>query len=335
MFAAAVLAYAAWAILAWWWSASPTADVPRAHVLGLLELATLAVLAAAFGAHADVRRGFSRVAGLSAVLLAAAAVGGALLAALGTDTPLVGAFGDLEPGSYRRAQAATWHPNLLASLCVFFWVGVAQEGSPWSPRARRLLTALLVLTVILTLSRTLLSFGVALLARHVRGTRGRRLAWLAGTGVALSFVALTLTNLRIDPTRPWEARIEEAPSPRRQAIVTSWRAFVTHPVVGVGPGRAPGEYEGFPIDAHLTPLNLAATLGLPGLVAFAALPLVAWRTGTRERAAWSALVALGLDALTEDVEEFRHLFLLLGFAAARREGDDATERERHDAHARM
>jgi small-conductance mechanosensitive channel len=75
---------------------------------------------------------------------------------------------------------------------------------------------------------------------------------------------------------------------------------------------------GQPFRAHLTPLNVAATLGLPALVALSVFVALLWRERRRptDVAIWSGLAGLALDALAQDVEHFRHVWILLGLAAA-------------------
>jgi hypothetical protein len=77
--------------------------------------------------------------------------------------------------------------------------------------------------------------------------------------------------------------------------------------------------EGVPCDAHFTPLNVAATLGLPALAAFLAIPVLLWRGRVRpaDLATWGGLAGIGLDALAQDVEDFRHLWVLFGLASRR------------------
>ena len=76
-----------------------------------------------------------------------------------------------------------------------------------------------------------------------------------------------------------------------------------------------------PFDAHMTPLNIAATLGLPALAAFVAIPCLLWRARRRPTnlVLWGALAGIGLDGLAQDVEDFRHVWVLFGLAAADRE----------------
>jgi hypothetical protein len=55
-----------------------------------------------------------------------------------------------------------------------------------------------------------------------------------------------------------------------------------------------------PLRAHLTPLNIAATMGAPALVAFA------------------LLAGLALDGLAQDIDHFRHVWVMIGLADADR-----------------
>jgi hypothetical protein len=73
--------------------------------------------------------------------------------------------------------------------------------------------------------------------------------------------------------------------------------------------------DGRPFEAHCTPLNVAATLGAPAALALLAMPVLLWRRRGRplERSAWGALLGLGVDALAQDVEDFRHVWLFLGW----------------------
>jgi small-conductance mechanosensitive channel len=68
----------------------------------------------------------------------------------------------------------------------------------------------------------------------------------------------------------------------------------------------------------MTPVNIAATLGLPALIAFTSLIVILWRNRRRPTALplWSGLAGLALDALAQDVEEFRHVWIMLGLACA-------------------
>ena len=128
---------------------------------------------------------------------------------------------------------------------------------------------------------------------------------------------LSWTNVAVDPTRPWEARVIETPSPRRQAFVSSLDTLRKHPLFGIGPGSSPGTSDGVPFDAHCTVLNVAASLGLPALVGLLLVPWGRWRDRPRptDRATWGMLAGFALESLGHDVEDFRHVWVALGLAA--------------------
>ena len=108
-----------------------------------------------------------------------------------------------------------------------------------------------------------------------------------------------------------------------ETVKTSAETFADHPVLGTGPGSLTGDLEGGAIRAHLTPLNVAATVGAPALAALAFAVLAIWRQRRRPTnvAIWSGLAGLAVDALVEDAEHFRHVWILLGLADADRRDD--------------
>ena len=91
-----------------------------------------------------------------------------------------------------------------------------------------------------------------------------------------------------------------------------------HPIFGVGLGIQPGLYKGRSFDSHCTPLNIAATLGLPALMVFSVLIASLWRRRTRptDLAIWGGLAGLALDGLAQDIEDFRHVWVMIGIAGA-------------------
>lgn len=72
--------------------------------------------------------------------------------------------------------------------------------------------------------------------------------------------------------------------------------------------------------AHVTLLNIAATMGIPALAAITFLIVILWRNRWRPTpiATWSGLAGLAIDGLTLDSDHFRHLWILLGMADADR-----------------
>ena len=69
---------------------------------------------------------------------------------------------------------------------------------------------------------------------------------------------------------------------------------------------------------------MAATSGLPTLLALIAVVVILWkrRKPTTSLVVWSGLAGLAVDALGQDAEHFRHVWLLLGIADAEREEAD-------------
>lgn len=123
----------------------------------------------------------------------------------------------------------------------------------------------------------------------------------------------------LDPTRLSTVSFEVPdPGNRRQALATSLDTLADHPLLGTGPGTLPGRNRGVPFRAHLTPLNIAATVGVPALVAVTAALALLWRRRPRptDVALWSGFAGVGIDALGQDVEHFRHVWILVGLAAA-------------------
>ena len=297
------------------------------NVLLMLELAVLAVLTSEFGSD---RRGLRAIvvviAGVSLVTAALAGLGLALFYA-GESTSLIGAYGEqfIESDSYARVTGGFASPALLASFCVFASAVVAREDSPLSPRVTTLIQAALSGVVLLTFSRGASAFFMAMgirAAYHRLDLRAaRRVAvLLVGTAVAILAV-LSVGRLHLDPTRPSTVSYEVPdPGNRRQAFDTGLDTLADHPVAGKGPGTYVSLNRGYPFRAHFTPLNVAATMGLPALAALVVLVLVLWRERRRPTpiATWSGLLALAVDGLAQDIEHFRHVWVMVGLADAER-----------------
>ncbi len=296
--------------------ADPRPSSGAAKLVGMAMLAALALITA----DLVPRIGFPAVAGTvaaTAVVTAAVAVLGVGLFFAGVRSPFVGTYGDLTPGGYVRAQAALPHPNLLASFCVFAYGVVARDDAGLSPRLRKLTTAAIALMSLATFSRGILALGLAVLVRHAETPGRRRVAAIVAALFGLFLATLSWANVAVDPTRPWEARVLETHSPRRQALVSSLATLRAHPLLGTGPGRSPGTKDKAPFDAHCTVLNVAATLGLPALLGLLLIPLGRWRHRSRptDRATWGMLAGFALESLGHDVEDFRHVWVAFGLAA--------------------
>jgi hypothetical protein len=286
-------------------------------------LVALLVVTSEMARRPGMPRAIGRTVAVTSLLTAVAAVCGVALSLTGRITPLVGTCGDLLPGPLSRAQAGFPHPNMLASYCVFASGVVAWSGAGLSPRVRRLVQAALTVTVLLTFSRAILAFALAAAIRAADTPRRRTLAKGLAAVLVVAMAALTVVHLTFSPVRPWAPEIRPGPSPRMEATATSFEALGRHPLLGTGPGRHPGWSQGQAFDAHLTPLNVAATLGLPALLGLLLVPVALWRARRRptDRALWGVLAGLALDGLAQDVEDFRHLWVALGLVDADRKDD--------------
>jgi hypothetical protein len=298
----------------------------KAKLLGLVMLAALFVVTSDLASQPGMPAAIGKTIAVTSLVTALAALAGVVLSGFGILTPLVGTCGDLLPGPLSRAQAGFPHPNLLANFCVFAYGVVAREDSGLSRRWRRLSVAALALSVLLTTSRAILAFGLAAAIRHATTPLRRRLAWSLAAVLVAAMIGLTLVNVTFQPLRPWELQVRPGPSVRLVAATSSLATLAAHPWLGSGLGSSPGRRGSLAFDAHLTPLNVAATLGLPALAGLAFLVLGLWRARARptDLALWGMLAGIGLDGLGQDVEDFRHVWVALGLAdAARRDAEAA------------
>jgi hypothetical protein len=311
-----------------WAAVSLVAVTPRApsgpaKLLGVAMLVALFVVTSDMMGRPGMPSAVGRTLAVTSLLTAVAAVVGVALSYFGRITPLVGTCGDLLPGPLSRAQAGFPHPNLLASWCVFAGGAVAREDAGLSRFWRRATQAALAITVLLTTSRAILAFALSAAIRSAATPLRRRLAASLAAVLVVTIAALTLVNVTFYPLRPWAPQLREGPSVRLQAATSSFGTLLAHPVVGTGPGTSPGLRGLLPFDAHLTPLNVAATLGLPALAGLVLLVVALWRSRSRptDLATWGMLAGLALDGLGQDIEDFRHVWVALGLADAGREGE--------------
>jgi hypothetical protein len=297
------------------------------NVLLLFELAVLAVLTSEFasergGLHAIV----VVIAGVSLVTAALAALGLALFYA-GESTSLIGAYGEqfIRSDNYARVAAGFSSPPLLASFCIFGSAVVAREDSPLSARVTTATQIALAAVVLLTFSRGAIAFfmamGIRAAYRRLDPPAARRVAVVLVVAAVAVLAALTVGRVHLDPTRP-STLTYEVPDPgnRRQAFDTGLDTLADNPLTGKGPGTYVSLNRGAPFRAHCTPLNVAATMGLPALAALIFLVVVLWRERRRPTsiATWSGLIGLAIDGLAQDIEHFRHVWVMVGLADAER-----------------
>jgi hypothetical protein len=305
--------------------AAPRGVTVLATVVLMVELAMLATLTADFAGDDGGRAAIVVVVLATALLTLVLALVGVILFYAGVPTSLMGPYGEqfIASSRYGRVEAGFQSPALLSSWCIFASAIAARPAAPLSRRARIAMQGALALLCASTLSRGLVGFGLALALRTLlprRSVPARALA-LAVVVAALGLLAvLTVGRLHLDPTRP--ASVTYAipdPGNRRQAFVTSARTFGQHPLFGLGPGTLVGQNRGVPFRAHMTPLNVAATLGAPALAMLVAMFVLLWRDRRRptDLASWSGLAGLGVDGLVNDVDHYRHVWILIGLIGAR------------------
>jgi hypothetical protein len=299
--------------------ATPNRLASAPKLLGTAELCTLTFITSDIASRPGASLKIGRVIAITSLVTTAAAIVGLLLFYCAIDTRLIGIYGELESSSwYARVQAGTYNPNLLASFCIFAAAVVSRRDGGLGVRLRRVTLAALWVTVLLTFSRGILGFALAAAIRGARTPR-RRVAAAACAAVCMGAVILmTLWRPTLNPARPLDFHLERAASSRYLGASSALATLVNHPLFGSGLGTSPGQYKGVPFDSHCTPINIAATLGLPALVAFSFLAASLWRRRTRptDLAIWGGLAGLAVDGLAQDIEDFRHVWVLLGLAAA-------------------
>ena len=320
---AAVAAYFAAALFSLFFS---SADLVAGalKVAGIAELCLLAAVTRDLASHAPVRTPIVRLTACNAFLVGAASLLGLAFFYAGFFTPLLGTYGDLLPSPYYgRVQAGLYHPNLLASYTIFAAAVIGQRDTALSTNWRRAGLIVLCLTTILTFSRGLLGFALAALIRNANTRKRRALALTAACAAVILMFCFTFYKVTLNPLRPYEIQIHSADSSSRsQAFTTSLETLVREPLWGSGPATHPGLYRDNPFDSHMTYLNIAATMGLPALIAFTALLVIAWRRRARPAnlSVWGGLAGMALDALGQDIEDFRHLWVLIGLATSGESG---------------
>lgn len=297
------------------------------NVLITAEVIAIAVLSSDFARSPNARRAIARVIFAVSMVTAAEAVAGLVLFYLGVKTSLVNGYSTYFSSShlYTRVQAGFYSPPLLGSFCVFASAVLATAGTGIPRRALRVAQVVLALLAVSTLSRPAIAFGIGMAVReaHRRGTvQARRLALACVVTGCTALALLSVAPLSLDPLRPSSS--QSAINPRLAMLKSAFSSLEKRPLLGRGPGSLAARWQGQPLRAHFTPLNIAATTGLISLIALTGFVVVVWRRRRRPTnvALWSGLLALGIDGLTQDVEHFRHVWILLGMADADR-GDSA------------
>jgi hypothetical protein len=296
-------------------------------VLLVFELAVLAILSSDFASDPRGRDGIVLAVAAVALLTGALTLIALVLFYAGVHTGLLGDYGHIVASDrYTRVSAGFESPGLLSSFCIFASAVVAREDSPLPRRLRLLVQAALAFTVLTTLARGIIAFvsAWAIRAAHYRlapAVAGRVVAAVLAAAVALTGLSI-FADQELDPTRPGDIRLglSTAIGTRGHVVEVSLDTVGDHPLLGEAPGaRASGNGT----RAHLTPLNVAATVGIPAAAILTLLVVVLWRGRRRPTnvATWSGLAGLGIDGIGQDIEHFRHVWVMLGMADAERKRD--------------
>jgi hypothetical protein len=286
--------------------------------IGAGELAVIGYLTSRFAADRWAFALIVRVVAVTSLLVVGAAILGLALFYAGVETELAGAYGALGTAADNaRAQAGLEHPAALGSYCIYASAVIAQGGGMLPRRLRQGAQVALALAVALTFSRAIIGFILAALIRIADTPRRRAVAAVAAVACIAAMAVLTFADT---PSGPFSLRIStEHPPPRSQELTSSIETSAEHPLLGTGPGSLPGEGPAIGRrQAHNTPVGIAATVGIPALLILIAFLAVLWRDRSRptNRATWGGLAGLGLDGLGQDVEHFRHVWVLIGLAWA-------------------
>jgi hypothetical protein len=289
--------------------------------IGAGELAVLAYLTSRFAADRWSFELIVRVVTVTSLLVVGAALVGLALFYADVENSLVGGYGALVASTdYVRVQAALEHPALLGSYCIFASAVIAQGKDVLPRRLGQVAQIALAVTVVLTFSRAILGFALAVLIRFADTPRRRAVAAAAALACIAAMALLSFAAISLDPSHPFDLRVSTAHEPvRSQELTAAIDTAADHPLLGTGPGSLPGEAEGYGRrQAHNTPVGVAATLGIPALLILIAFLGLIWRDRSRptNRATWGGLAGLGLDGLGQDVEHFRHVWVLIGLAWA-------------------
>ena len=304
-------------------------------VLIMAELSALAVLTSDFARAPERRSAIVLAILVVALVTGVQVVVGLALFYAGVDTSLVHGWLAARSDAYARMSAGFYSAPLLGSFCIFASALLSREDAGIPRSWRRAGQVAVTIAVLFTFSRAIIGFGLALILRaaHRRGTRrARGAATLAAVLAVFALVSLTVTRVNLDPAKPFATKVtvplDEGQNDRLREVRTSFDTLVDHPVLGSGPDSYPASFRGVAYRAHFTPLNVASTMGLPALAMLIGLIVALWRGRRRptDVAIWSGLAGLGVDAIGQDVEHFRHVWIMLGLADADRHAPPTARR---------
>jgi O-antigen ligase len=235
-----------------------------------------------------------------------------------------------------RYAAAGFNPNdqalTLALAIPLSWFLAMQSRSLWARFLLITYLAIAPVAIALSGSRTgALACGTALLFSCF-GIR--RVRWSRQLMLAMAFGVCAWCALSMVPETSWSRILtisEQVDSGDLNQRISVWaagaRAFVEHPLFGVGEGaylQVSSRYYGEGFVAHNTFLSVLVELGITGFLCFAAILLSTARSIRNlintDRSMWIAVAAtwfVGVLASTWETQKPTWLFIALIAAAAR------------------
>ena len=284
-------------------------------LLGHFELAAIAWMTASLSCAHSVTIRKSLVAAASIAAITAA--GAIILFYFGIESFLLNHHGDLVQGDYPRARGTLVRANMMSALVA---AGLAllwfeNQLVPWKI-LRWVIYLIGSVALLFSFSRTLVSCAIVFTGieiwRHKMPV-WTRLIWFGLSLLAVGALWISIRyHIVLNPMSPWTIKVTDADGSRfalwRQATGT----LLANPLFGIGPGHTVANG----LSAHNTWINLIAGNGIIPFIAFAWLILSATSTAIKVQmigAACALMVSL-IDSFSKDIEDMRHIWLLIGLA---------------------
>ncbi len=313
-----IAAFAAGATVSTLFGGSPV------KLLGHFELAALGWMAVCASPYSS--RWLRRALVIAAVLAALTAMAALAVffsgiagydAAGRPESPLLYIHGSLVSDNYPRPRGTLVTGAMLTSVVAtgfaLLWFERELVPGVWQ---RRLIYAVCVGALFFAFSRAIATLAIVLIATELWRRDSPQWARGAFVIVAAAYAVALWVSLRyhvvLNPLEPWAVDVLAEDGERfgkwRNAVAT----LAENPIVGAGPGIPVAE--GW--SAHNTWLNLWAGLGIAPLAAFAFLMFASVRAavGLRSLGVACALFFALIGSTYNDIEDMRHLWLLIGIA---------------------
>jgi len=271
---------------------------------------------------------------IGSVLIALSGIGGSLVFEYtGLHNPFAMYY--RAQGTLGNANFFSMHLGLSCFLAVLYWL-LERRGGLWVASA----IAIYLTGIFFSASRGgMLAVAVCTGLFLLVATPARAKLALAGVALLALLALVFVPNKQaLIQSNPFTARLstatvdlhDPAAAQRRELWRNAWEMFLESPVYGVGSGNSARETErkaGYSLEAHNTYLGLASEVGAVGLLiylaAFGYFPVKALARGyaARDRRyrfmAWSLVcvfLSIALAGITSNVEDYRGLWMLMGFA---------------------